>query len=168
MPTAEEWIFGAAGRLGAAGYAEQPGLLVNGHPVRAFRRADFKIRWMFTRLHTFVVLGHIETATKEDMIGFPSAALAAASAAKGGLPNGLQTGTAVLPVLVAGTATDEARGIAMRRPDKDFGAMKLPLLVDLSGPRAYTFTGAMVWGLAYAAFLKQQQRTVAGELATGW
>jgi hypothetical protein len=164
MPTAEEWISGAADRLVGAGYAEVPGLLVNGHPVRAFRRADFKVRWMFTRLHTFVVIGHISTATQGDMIGFPSAALQAASAAKGGLPNGLQSGTAVLPVLVADDATEEARGVALRRPDKDFGAMKLPILVDLGQPRAYSFTGAMVWGFAYQGFLKQQQRLAAGDL----
>ena len=68
MPTAEEWITAAADRLVRAGYDEIPGLSVNGHPVRGFGRADFKIRWMFTRLHTFVVLGHIRTATKDDMI----------------------------------------------------------------------------------------------------
>jgi hypothetical protein len=145
-----------------------PAVHVNGHPVRGFRRADFKARWMFTRLHTFVIFGYIRQATREEMIGFPSAALAAASAAKGGLPSGLQTGVAALPVLVADTATDEARGIARRRPDKDFGAMKLPMLVDLSQPAAYTFTGGMVWGLAYAGFLKKQQQTVAGPLAAGW
>lgn len=169
MPTAEEWIEGAAGRLVAAGYTEVPHLLVNGHPVRAFRRADFRIRWMFTRLHTFVLLTHVVgTATGQDMVGYPSAAMRAASAAKGGLPNGLQSGTAAFPVLVASTATDEARGVASRRPDKDLGAMKLPMLVDLSGPRAYSFTGAMVWGFMYQGFLKQQQRTVAGDLAAGW
>jgi hypothetical protein len=168
MPTAEEWIEGAAGRLTAAGYTEVPHLLVNGHPVRTFRRADFKIRWMFTRLHTFVLLGHLGTATGEAMMGFPAAAMQAASAAKGGLPNGLQSGTAAFPVLVANTATEEARGVASRRPDKDFGAMKLPILVDLSGPKAYSFTGAMMWGFMYQGFLKQQQRTVAGDLASGW
>jgi hypothetical protein len=166
MPTAEEWIDGAAGRLTAGGYAESQPLMIKNHPARTFRRADFKIRWMFTRMHTFVVFGHIRTATGEDMIGFPSVAMQAASAAKGGLPNGLQTGTAALPVLVADVATDEARGIARRRPDKDFGAMKLPVLVDLSEPAAYTFTGAMVWGYAFAGFLKQQQRTVVGDLPT--
>ncbi len=77
----------------------------------------------------------------------------------------MQTGVAVLPVLVAGSADPRAQDEARQRPQKDFGAFRLPVLVDLGADRAFTYVGPITWGVAYRDFLGEQQRAVIGDVA---
>lgn len=157
------WADDAAARLLASGYREVPASLAERH-ARAFRRRDFRLRWFATALHTFVVLAEAPTADVASVRGYVDDAVRWAKKAKGGLPRGMQTGVAVLPVLAVGSADQEARREASRRPDKEFAALRLPVLVEIVPGVVSTYSGAMVWGMVYTDFLGDQQRLVAGEL----
>ncbi|HXH81076.1 hypothetical protein [Nocardioides sp.] len=128
------------------------------------RRAVFRWRWGFTRLHTFVLFGRVEHATGDHVREFTALALRWAEQAKGGMPRGFQTGAAVLPVLVCNTADASALEQLNRRPAKRFALFELPMLVDLSQGRWATYTGRMRWGGVYQDFLRAQQQLVVGDL----
>lgn len=156
-----DWTRDAADRLLAGGYQEVPAGLSERN-ARAFRRRDFRLRWFATTLHTFVVLAEAPTAA--GLGRYSDDAARWAKGAKGGLPRGMQTGIAVLPVLVVASADDEARLEAGRRPEKDFGAVRLPLLVEPGPGAVSTYSGTMLWGMIYTDFLSEQQRLLAGDL----
>lgn len=163
---AASWVEAAAARLRANGYREVSVDLPE-HNARAFRRRDFHFRWFATALHTFVLLDESPTADAAELRGFVNQAACWAKHAKGGLPRGLQTGVAVLPVLAVASADDGARREASRRPDKEFASVRLPMLVEVGPGVVSTYSGAMVWGMVYTDFLGEQQRLVAGELPVG-
>lgn len=160
---AKAWNSEAASRLLANGYREVP-ISLPTRGARAFRRRDFRVRWFATSLHTFVVLAQAPTAEATDVRLYAEEAVHWAKKSKGGVPRGLQTGVAVLSVLTVDVARDAARREASRRPDKDFAALRLPVLVEIEPSRITTYSGAMVWGMVYTDFLGHQQRLVAGEL----
>jgi hypothetical protein len=59
----EAWTNHLAERLVAAGYEEVPHALGTDHPgLRAFRRKDFRVSWILTRMHTFVVVQAVPQA----------------------------------------------------------------------------------------------------------
>ncbi len=163
----DAWVDAAAARLRFVGYRDVEAVSPDGRRLRALRRADFRAEWFFTRLHTLVVFDVLESgpATDDQLCCFTKLAMRWAKRAKGGLPRGLQTGIAVLPVLVAAEGTSAAsRSEARRRPQKDFSALRLPLLVDLSAGEGFTYDGPITWGLIYRNFLGEQQRVVLREL----
>jgi hypothetical protein len=155
------WIDAAASRLLASGYQEIP---LNAAGARALRRSDFRIRWFLTRLHTFVLLQPAGVADLPDLQAFDRDASRWAKDAKGGMPRGLQTGIAIIPVLVAASATPAAQAEAARRPRRDWAALKLPVLVALDSGLVSTYGGSMVWGGAYAGFVREQRGLVVGYL----
>lgn len=163
----DAWVDAAAARLRLVGYRDVDAVSPDGRRFRALRRADFRAEWFFTRLHTFVVFDVLEggLATGDELRSFANVAMRWAKRAKGGLPRGLQTGVAVLAVLVAAEGTSAAsRSEARRRPKKDYSALRLHLLVDLSAGEGFSYDGPITWGLIYRNFLGEQQRVVLGEL----
>jgi hypothetical protein len=151
-----------AQRLLAAGYTEVPDALGLGSEggVRAFRRSDFKVSWVFTRLHTFVVVRpapEVSALQVEDLL---RDSVAWAKSVKGGLSVGLQTGVAVLGVLVTELARDDAVRTAAGPLERRWAAMPLPVVVDVHAGRSYTASGSMIWGALYQDHLAQQQQLV--------
>lgn len=159
----QQWVDEQVERLVAAGYRQHPADPTNF--LACVRRADFKMRWSFTRLHTFVLFGRVEHATGDNVREFSALCARWAAQDKGGMPRGFQTGSAVLPVLVCDTADASAREELDRRPAKHFALFELPMLVELSQGRWATYTGRMRWGGVYQDFLRDQQWLVAGDLA---
>ena len=162
--TTTRWAEGAAGRLRGAGYRDAGRHAVGGRDVVVLRRADFRARWVLTRLHTMVLLADADAVDVADLESFADDAKRWAKRNKGGLPRGLQTGIAVLPVLVADAATPAAVSFAERRPDKDFAAVALPMLVDTGTGRLHAYSGQIIWGAVYRMFLGEQQRVIAAGL----
>ena len=157
-----QWVDDSVKRLVSAGYREQ-------YPddegfVAGVRRADFEVKWALTRLHTFVLFGCVEHATADSIREFTALSNRWATQAKGGLPRGLQTGVAVIPVLVCTSADEGALAEARRRPDKHFAAAEFPLLADLSQGRYVTYSGGIIWGEIYQDFLRAQQELLVGNL----
>lgn len=159
MASTAAWADDLVGRLLAAGYREvptSPGLV----GARAFRRSEFRISWLFSRLHTFIIVwvgGHVAAS---DVATFSRTSVRWAKQNKGGLPVGFQTGVAALPVAVCEGADQAAVDEAARRPDKHFAAIELPILAHPDSGKASTYSGQILWGLVYQRYLGDQQRLI--------
>ena len=128
-------------------------VLLPGGPSVVGYQKQFRLRWMATMLHVFTVVVSVPLATPEILHDVNVEAIAYAKRTKGRL-RGLQTGVAVLPVVVAGRATAEGIEAAARRPPKDFAAITMPALVDLSTGRITRYDGRLVWGSIYTSWLR--------------
>jgi len=159
-----EWTNQLIERLGAHGFRPISADLGDEGEVAGARRADFRVMWALTKLHTFVLVHEVDVATAEHVRRLSQRSTAYAIRSKGGLPLGLQTGVAVLPILVCRSAEDEAVEFAEHRPPKRFAALTLPMLVELSQQRFVTYHEPRFWGAYYQDFLGEQQRLIAGEL----
>ncbi len=111
------------------------------------RRSDFRWEWFATRLHTFVLVFHITELTTDTAEAFTAQAQSYAITHKGGLPRGLQTGTAAIPVLLAGRLQRGISDWVERRPKHRFGALRFPVVIDLERQSATYFAGK--WGGGY-------------------
>jgi hypothetical protein len=116
-------------------------------------------------LHTFVLVRTAEVATADGLRELSARSTRHAIKHKGGLPRGLQTGVAVLPVLVCRTAEPGAVEVARQAPPKRFAAFTLPLVVELDRASVATCSEERAWGALYQDFLGEQQRLVAGDLS---
>ena len=106
---------------------------VGGQEVLLGRLSQFRWRWLATRLHTWVMATSFPAgATAATLDEFLTWAVRHASTNKGGLPAGLQTGSAVVAVAVVPRA-DEALTMWAQTPHgSKFGAVAYPVLVDVA------------------------------------
>lgn len=161
------WIDESAARLQRAGYTEVPTDLASRTPtvLRALRRSEFRISWILTRMHVFVLLWEAPSVSAAALRALTDDAVEWARKTKGGWPNGLQNAIAVLPVAVTRGAPGDVVAEARRLPQKRWAAIAQPVVVDLDTGNAHTYSGRIVWGLVYQDFLGEQQSTVIGDLA---
>ncbi len=114
-------------RLEAAGFTV-PTAVIHGHPALVDRRSRF--RWLVTRLHVFGVAFEASELTEGRGQELTAAARRHAVENKRGLPRGLQTGTATIPVFITTGAEPCARSWFAKEPEHLFGALRLPVLVE--------------------------------------
>ena len=124
-------------RLANAGY-ELEDATIGGRDALVARRASFRLQWIGTRLHTFVVVLHAPELSDGLAESLTAAAQQYAIDHKGGLPRGLQTGTATVAVFLAETAEPAVRAWFLRKPKHRFAALRLPVLVEV-GPSEVTY-----------------------------
>lgn len=162
-----EWIDKAVARLQEAGYVEVPTELASRTPtrLRALRRSEFRISWLCTRMHSFVLLWEAPEVTSFALRALTIDAVEWARRTKGGLPGGLQTGIMVTPVAVTSRPGPDVIAEARRLPDMRWAAFAQPMVVDLETGSAQTYAGRIVWGLIYQDFIGQEHACVMGDLA---
>ena len=150
----EEYLDQAAQLLVADGSSVSRVGLPGGTALVGYR-AQFKLRWVATKLHLFTVYYPTQTATPEQLAPLGRDGVEYAKRTKGSL-RGLQSGVAVIPVLVGATATEPAVAMAAQRPEKEFAAFLLPALVDLGAGRRVSYEGRLLWGGIYAGWLRDR------------
>jgi hypothetical protein len=150
--TPDEYLRTAAGLLEADGSRVSPIQLPGGNALAGYR-SKFKLAWAATKLHLFTVLYPTDLATDMQLEALSRDALDYAKATKGAL-RGLQSGVAIIPVLVASSVSDQARAAALARPEKKWAAFVLPAVVDLASGQTLSYQGRFVWGGIYASWLR--------------
>lgn len=105
---------------------------VDGRPAVVGRRSDFRLRWMASRLHTFVVVSRFGPAGTDTgaLDHFLDAACQYAVKNKEGLPRGLQTGTAAVAVAVMDQVDGDAAAWAGHHHGRRFAALTYPVAVE--------------------------------------
>ena len=128
---------------------------LNGVRVLVARTSQFRIRWIATKLHTFLVATVFPpgTATPVQLDGFMQAAVGYGRAHKGGLPVGLQTGLAAISVAVAEHADPAAQAWAATPHGRKFGMLTFPVLLDVT-TGAVTRPPRLIVGGIYSGYLK--------------
>ncbi len=118
------------------------------------RRSDFKLRWAATRLHTFVVAAAFAgSATPPELDAFLDAARGYAVDHKGGMPRGLQTGSAAIAVAVVAGHDAEMERWALQPHGRRFAALAFPVLADVTS-RVVLEPKRMLLGGIYAKHLR--------------
>lgn len=124
-----------------------------GTAVLVGRRADFRMKWMATRLHLFTVAAAVPEVTVRTIVEFTDSVLTYARDTKDGLPVGLQTGVAAFPVLVSGNVEPGAVQWAEARQRNKFACMARPVVVDTTHQYVGMYRGKPVIGRGYASHL---------------
>ncbi|RYY47518.1 MAG: hypothetical protein EON53_07475 [Actinomycetales bacterium] len=159
----EAWTDAATSRLLAAGYeAVDAG---DDWPVgtRVLRRRDRRVGWFLSRLHTVVVLLPVDHATTGHVDRLTETTAGRAGSLSGRARRRSGNGIAVLPVVVSGTADEQARDEAAAPPRRRWAVIALPMLVEADTGRHSAYRGAITWGAVFQKFLAEQQRLVLGD-----
>lgn len=142
--------------LSTGGFTVDHGSVAGREAVIA-RKSEFRLRWMGTRLHTFVVVADFTADATPDVLDrFLSDSVQYAITAKGGMPRGLQTGTCAVTVAVTGSA-GEAGDWAVKPHGRRFAAMSFPVLVDVA-TKQVSHPPRMAIGAVYVPYLKELVR----------
>ena len=117
------------------------------------RQSTFRLRWVATRLHVFVLVAVFKSdATPEHLDRFLEEASQYAITLKGRL-RGLQSGTCAVAVAVVDSA-ERAGEWAVKPHGRRFAAMTYPVLVDLANKRVVR-PERMLIGAVYVPYLRQ-------------
>lgn len=127
-----------------------------GVPVLIGRRADFKWRWMATKLHTFTVAAALPEITIPAIETFTDQVLTYAKKTKGGMPVGIQSGIAAFPVLVSDRVDPAAVRWAEAQQRNKWACMARPVVVDSTHQYVGTYRGTPAIGLVYSSYFEQK------------
>jgi hypothetical protein len=129
--------------------------LLQGSEVLVARTSQFRLRWMATKLHTFLVASIFPagTATTDRLDTLIELAARYAKANKGGLPVGFQTGVAVLVVAVTEHADPAAHQWASTSHKRKFATLPFPVMADTTTGQV-TRPEKMLLGGIYKAYLQ--------------
>ncbi|MGA2471845.1 MAG: hypothetical protein ABSG64_14285 [Solirubrobacteraceae bacterium] len=137
------------------------------HDVMVARRSDFRLRWLATRIHTFIIVFSVDELNPDGAAKLTRAAQDYAIEHKGGVPHGLQTGTATIPVFLSPHANDATESWFAQAPKLRFAALGFPVLANLEAETVTYFTGRWKVGGIYKAFIVGiVSNTIAPALAT--
>ncbi|AXG76481.1 levansucrase [Streptomyces paludis] len=150
--TTHAYLAGLESRLAADGCAPRQDNW-GGAPVLVGRRADFRLRWMATRLHLFTIAAAVPHIDFQTIATFTNQSLQYARKNKGGLPVGLQTGVAVLPVLVSERVDPAALAWAREKQRNEFACIARPVVVDSARGEIAFFRGHPMIGGIYSSHL---------------
>ncbi|BCB76179.1 hypothetical protein GCM10022251_68510 [Phytohabitans flavus] len=126
----------------------------SGTPVLVGYRADFRLRWMATKLHLMTVVGPAASVSQQVLEGFTNGAFDYAQTRKGQF-RGLQSGVAVFPCLV-GTHVDPAAMAWTQRQLLRFGSFARPVAVDVTTGAVATFRRMTMLGFVYSGHLRRK------------
>jgi hypothetical protein len=127
----------------------------DGATVLVARRADFRLRWMASRLHLFVIASTAPEVTLDGIEQFMATATQYARDHKGGLPAGLQTGVAVMPALIS-DRVEPAAAWAMEKFRGLFACIQRPTIVDTSTGIVSQWRGVSALGAVFAEHLRRK------------
>lgn len=156
MPTVEsqEYVDAVADRLRGDGAAVSTALLPGGEALVGYR-SQFELRWMATKMNLFTAVRLVPQVTVSALEDFSNEALDYGVKLKGRF-RGLQTGVAVIPVLVGQlvepAASDYARTVLLRR----WAAFAWPAVVDLDREVVSAHEGSVTLGGMYASWMRER------------
>ena len=127
---------------------------LSGRTVLLARTSSFRWRWFASRLHVFLFAAIFPPRPAvADLEEFMGAAVRYATTHKGGLPRGLNTGTASVGVAVTDELNESDRDWALRRHAGRFAAISFPVSVEASIGRV-VFPNRMIVGASYSSYLR--------------
>lgn len=126
---------------------------VGEQPALVARRSEFRWEWMGSRMHTFVVAFTVGQLGPKRAQTLSNEAQNYAIKHKGGLPRGLQTGTATIAVVIPDQADEDSVRWFRQEPKQRFAALLLPVLARPGSEPLVYFTGRWSRGYLYRDYL---------------
>ncbi len=127
-----------------------------GRPTVIARTSEFRWRWFATRLHTFILVTDLTDSppSRADLDHLLRIGVDHAREHKGGLPRGLQTGSAAIVAALLAGPTPDSDAWSDKVRGRQFAAMPFPVAVDVHS-RTIRYPARMVVGGIYAAHLRE-------------
>ena len=154
--TPDQYLEGLFERLAADGCSPQWFKTKTLDRVVLGRRADFKLRWMGTRLHLFTIASTLPEITVPELDRFVEFAMKTSIERKGGLMRGLQSGIAVFPVLVSDRVDPAALYHAAQAQTVKFACVARPVVIDTAANAIGVYLGRPLIAGLVASFLEQK------------
>lgn len=123
----------------------------------------FRWAWMATQLNTFIVASDFgeETVGEAQIERHLEAAFRFAKANYTGWPRGLQSGLAVISVLIGNNISDEAKAYCTElKSGKKWAAVTVPVVVDTAENKVYSFRKKPMWGRIYYPHFEKLIKTL--------
>ena len=117
-------------------------------------RSQFRMRWLATRLHLFIIAAVAPVVTVETLSRFTEAAMDYARQNKGGLPAGFQTGVAVFPALISDRVEPDAAAWAASRQRLKFACVGRPAVIDTGTGQVSQYRRTPLIGSVYGRYLR--------------
>jgi hypothetical protein len=136
--------------------------MLGGRESVVARRSEFRWSWVGTRLHVFMFVLSLPRVDVEEAERLTDEASAYAVKHKGGLPRGLQTGTAAVPVFLARQVDERTLHWASREPRHRFAALKLPVVAEHGAGRVTFYRGRWKRGWIYSSYVTELVETTVG------
>jgi hypothetical protein len=127
---------------------------VLGRPTVVARTSQFRMKWFATRLHTFLFGAGFNRTSAQELDAFMDEASRYATDNKGGLPRGLQTGTAAIVTAITELGDSTLDEWALKPHGRRFAAMTFPVLADVTR-RTVVRPQRMFIGAVYTSYLQQ-------------
>ncbi|MEL7145968.1 MAG: hypothetical protein AAFO69_06345 [Bacteroidota bacterium] len=112
----------------------------------------FRWRWLATQLNTFIVAADLgdEAITADLIEGYLSESFEYSMQNYKGWPRGLQSGVAVIAILISSNVTTEAKEYCEKlKSGSKWAAFTVPVVHDSSENMTYRFLKRPSWGLVY-------------------
>ena len=131
---------------------------LEGRPTFIGYEKKFRWLWFGTQLNTFVVA--IDFGSDEVTLATVEGAMTEASAYSRlhnkGWPRGLQSGTAVIAVLLSSNLDSQAIQYCCKlKSAKKWAAFAIPVLVDSSTGDVHSFEKSPIWGCIYSPYFNR-------------
>jgi hypothetical protein len=117
------------------------------------RRSEFRWEWVGSRMHTFVVALSAAELEANRAQALSTEAQDYAIKHKGGLPRGLQTGTATIAVIISDEADEESVAWFKQEPTHRYAALLFPVLARPGSEELAYFSGRWSRGYLYRDYL---------------
>lgn len=117
------------------------------------RRSEFRWGWVASRIHTFVVVFSVGGLGPKRAQALSTEAQDFAIKHKGGLPRGLQTGTATIAVVIPDEADEDSVRWFRQEPKHRYAALLFPVLARPGSEELVYFTGRWSRGYIYRDYL---------------
>lgn len=117
--------------------------------------SQFKWRWFATKLHLLTIALYIPELNVSSYAAAVHEASTYANTQKSKF-HGLQVGLAINVIIATQAVDTETITLASNRPPKEFAKLTTLAVVDLLQANTYTYTGKVVWGGIYTAWLRQK------------
>ena len=130
-----------------------------------YRRADFRLRWMATRLHTMAYLVDARSVPPEGIPPLGEDVRRHAKENKGGLPGGFQSGVVAMPIFVVDSVPPQLASWA-RDPQKVKWAVGLfPIVVTPDRAHVSYRVKPQKWGRLYEKHLRGIAEALVGPVS---
>ncbi len=156
ISSSTEFVQRSGEHMAAAGW--NPGyVLFPGGQVLLGTKAKFRLRWLATRLQTFVVLAEFPQAPPnvgpQALDGLLDDAVTYAIASHSGPMRGLQSGVAIIAIAVGHGWSPGERDWAAKPRRRRFAAMTMPVIADVADGQVLRPERAFI-GFIYQSYLR--------------
>lgn len=131
---------------------------INNRPTVIGYDKQFKWRWMATQLNTFIIASDFgeEKITEQEIENFLTESFKYAKIHYSGWPRGLQSGLGVITILVSNNVSEDAKRYCKGlKSGKKWAGFSIPVTINSSTNRVFSFDKNPVWGRIYFPYFKE-------------